>query len=675
MASSSDAPSDNKKTSSVGSPPARTVDPENPFIAFRRFADSQISSLLQSVIGLPSLFSQPESSNRWPSIDDFVGKRREAMLRAQQELIEELERDTRESVMEKDNTVERQQEEMQKWGALLDAAKVDRSKERQDPTRQALAGHEKLGWDGKQRTEAKTAHLNETTKDRDERFSVSTPEGTVHLKRVVDRWDEGQGFWMAEDDPRLEFNRFTGQDPLSDSGHALSWLLTDDYSPLYLDRTLPYKLHQSFYKCDADDSYFRGDYHRGDLYPRFAPTSVVRHDPRIVERVNWRAAFHDLLAVHHQGYLPQRDQSEKTINDASTMNVGAWMDHLVHTGSLGPQWHKLSGSNSVHGPYCFGYGNLTEAWAVPRFMGQLSVRDTKGRFPLASFGTYERKNDSLPLISASPGYNNGSVGLQESSADQQNLLSGKELQAPSLFAPEARDQSNVFEEAVDDDWLSYRPAFTEAAISLIRNPDTEQSTLRAVDRVLRVIENPDLEDEVEGILEKAFGDMDPEAPKISKRLFRDLDQLLHSNYLDEWKTAKDAVDSEHPAVYGVTLDEPEHDDSPSGPRFLPFSSSSSSSHRQHSSDESRGSILSTLTTVESRTLPDGRTQTRRILKKRFANGTEENSESVETESGRNDHRVFERFVMEKVEEKAPENPQPAAIPTEGKRKIGGWFWY
>ncbi|PSS23234.1 hypothetical protein M430DRAFT_40426 [Amorphotheca resinae ATCC 22711] len=51
---------------------------ENPFIKFRQFADSQISSLLQGIIGLPSAFSRnAPSSSRWADSDDRLQRRDE----------------------------------------------------------------------------------------------------------------------------------------------------------------------------------------------------------------------------------------------------------------------------------------------------------------------------------------------------------------------------------------------------------------------------------------------------------------------------------------------------------------------------------------------------------------------------------------------------------------------
>lgn len=58
---------------------------ENPFIRFRQFADAQISSLLQGIVGLPSAFSKAPSSNtRWAEIDDKLQRRDELHQQSEQ---------------------------------------------------------------------------------------------------------------------------------------------------------------------------------------------------------------------------------------------------------------------------------------------------------------------------------------------------------------------------------------------------------------------------------------------------------------------------------------------------------------------------------------------------------------------------------------------------------------
>lgn len=62
--------------------PAQWQDDENPFVAFRRFADEQISSMLQSVVGIPSMTSHPQTDG-WsvftgPDNDNNTTRHREA---------------------------------------------------------------------------------------------------------------------------------------------------------------------------------------------------------------------------------------------------------------------------------------------------------------------------------------------------------------------------------------------------------------------------------------------------------------------------------------------------------------------------------------------------------------------------------------------------------------------
>lgn len=61
--------------------------PDNPFIKFRQFADEQISSLLQGIIGLPSAFSKTPGNARWANFDDDL-RRRDELHARQQELRE-----------------------------------------------------------------------------------------------------------------------------------------------------------------------------------------------------------------------------------------------------------------------------------------------------------------------------------------------------------------------------------------------------------------------------------------------------------------------------------------------------------------------------------------------------------------------------------------------------------
>ena len=82
----------------------------------------------------------------------------------------------------------------------------------------------------------------------------------------------------------------------------------------------------------------------------------------------------------------------------------------------------------------------------------------------------------------------------------------------------------------------------------------------------------------------------------------------------------------------------------------------------------RPSILSTLTTTETTTLPDGSVQTKTVLKRRFSDGREESSESQRTDHAPPSLQGLGRFTQAR---------QDHGRAKEEERKIQprkGWFW-
>ena len=92
MASSSDRDRDSNGSQSK---------PENPFIRFRQFADAQIGSLLQGIIGLPSAFSKnPSGNGRWADFDEDLRRRDELQARQKELRDSEAQRTNRQSAEE-----------------------------------------------------------------------------------------------------------------------------------------------------------------------------------------------------------------------------------------------------------------------------------------------------------------------------------------------------------------------------------------------------------------------------------------------------------------------------------------------------------------------------------------------------------------------------------------------
>ncbi|KAL3491250.1 hypothetical protein BJX62DRAFT_205404 [Aspergillus germanicus] len=77
-------PNRNKQTPSSPERSRQWPDDENPFVAFRRFADEQISSMLQSVMGLPSISTHPQP-DRWTIFADEQSYRDEQMRQRQRQ--------------------------------------------------------------------------------------------------------------------------------------------------------------------------------------------------------------------------------------------------------------------------------------------------------------------------------------------------------------------------------------------------------------------------------------------------------------------------------------------------------------------------------------------------------------------------------------------------------------
>lgn len=83
--------------------------------------------------------------------------------------------------------------------------------------------------------------------------------------------------------------------------------------------------------------------------------------------------------------------------------------------------------------------------------------------------------------------------------------------------------------------------------------------------------------------------------------------------------------------------------------------------------EAKASILSTLTTTERTTAPDGTVTTKIVLKKRFADGSEQSSETVHTQRGQDILRTEDPC-------KALQGTQLPDDVREKEEKKRGWFW-
>lgn len=85
------------------------------------------------------------------------------------------------------------------------------------------------------------------------------------------------------------------------------------------------------------------------------------------------------------------------------------------------------------------------------------------------------------------------------------------------------------------------------------------------------------------------------------------------------------------------------------------------------------SIVSTLTTTERTTLPDGSVNTKMVLKKRFADGREESTETKHTTKDPQQPTLQQKLI-EKPEIWKNERAEKATEAEKSKQKAKGWFW-
>jgi len=98
-----------------------------------------------------------------------------------------------------------------------------------------------------------------------------------------------------------------------------------------------------------------------------------------------------------------------------------------------------------------------------------------------------------------------------------------------------------------------------------------------------------------------------------------------STAIERWE--KDALDTVYGRHEHENLEQTGHE--PQKSDTQQWSSSFNSTAAWSNDDENKSSIVSTMTRTSSRTLPDGSVETRRVLKKKFADGREESEESTD----------------------------------------------
>ncbi|KAJ5099646.1 hypothetical protein N7532_006647 [Penicillium argentinense] len=279
----------------------------NPFVAFRRFADEQVSSLLQSVTGLPSSVSRPQS-DRWTIFTDDSGynsmKYRERGGGA-------------------DNAGQCN------YAPRDEGAGGSASRDQDNSNDNDNNGNNNSGGSSgsSQRRKPDDYDSRPSQHGRNARTAHSDFFG---IESFFDRFeDQFLPFSSPFSSLFHPHQRFFFPDMFEDSNSPtwpLVYITFSPYSPLHLE-------HQAHYRVQRGQGVF------SSIMSSFRPDSD--RDP---SEPQWREAFEDLLRLENG--KPMLD--EETLKAGKTENGTEWLHGLAKRGSLGDRWKYVSGGVDGH---------------------------------------------------------------------------------------------------------------------------------------------------------------------------------------------------------------------------------------------------------------------------------------------------------------------------------------
>ncbi|KAJ5451577.1 hypothetical protein N7491_000759 [Penicillium cf. griseofulvum] len=298
-------------------------DESNPFVAFRRYADEQVSTMLQSITGLPSMLTQPHNGH-W---DIFV-----------------------------DNNSYDSRLARQRTGDTTNSNyPTDRDHESGYPSNRdgdnPRNGNQSPRWPGN----------DHSTNPESWRKWCNEPSDFFGLDSFFDRvWLEDRLFPFASQLLHSGHNLLV-RDMFEDTDSPtwpIGYILFSPYSPLHLE-------HQAHYQAHREKGVFSS-----------IMSSLHLNSDRDPSEPQWREAFEDLLRLENDKPMLDRDASV-TRSEAGK----DWIQGLVKRGSLGDKWKYINGREGQpwSGITFSGAGldqNQSQSWSLPE--KEKEFADTKG---------------------------------------------------------------------------------------------------------------------------------------------------------------------------------------------------------------------------------------------------------------------------------------------------------
>lgn len=266
------------------------TDESNPFVAFRRFADEQVSSVLQSITGLPSSISPPQH-DRWTIFTDDKGYG--SMKYRHQDGAE-------------------------------NAGERNYPSDQTNPPASGDKGQPSSDKNEKPVTRPSQSRQPETDQNQQSRRIMSNaPFDFFGIDSLFDRFEhEFLPFSPTFFHPH---HRFSFPDMYEENSPTwpMTYIMFSPYSPLLLERQAHFRASREGGVFSSIMSTLRSDSDRD-------PTEPL-----------WREAFEDLLRLENG--KPMLDLNALTVSKAETGTE--WLHGLVKRGSLGDRWKYVTGSN------------------------------------------------------------------------------------------------------------------------------------------------------------------------------------------------------------------------------------------------------------------------------------------------------------------------------------------
>ncbi|PWY79641.1 hypothetical protein BO70DRAFT_52119 [Aspergillus heteromorphus CBS 117.55] len=282
-----DEDSNKNRDSAATSDSRRWPDDENPFVAFRRYADEQVSSVLQSVMGIPSMSSRP-SSGRWAVFEED------------------------DTFRQKNHSETKGQDNAPGSGPGATDGSGDAPSPHSHSPNNMRQSHQWPEW---QDPRPGRTLFDSDVDFFDIFFNRFWPDEYHHPSRFF------QPYHNHHQHPMLS-------GPATHFPWPMGYILFNPYSPLILERQAQFQYHN-------DSGVF------SSLMSSFSRSSEC--DPA---EPQWREAFEDLIRLENG--KPMLDRDPAVSASGKREHWGTWLSGLVNRGSLGDTWKSILSEPDTH---------------------------------------------------------------------------------------------------------------------------------------------------------------------------------------------------------------------------------------------------------------------------------------------------------------------------------------